>query len=397
MAGFAEGRCVPHIRDPPVTSIPGLATNKVARLSGPSKDLARGSSPAWGAPLWRVEERSVQKNGAYWFGSYLPGLPVSETTETSKGERDKSMPGNGSKSGAAVRWRALSKVCMVKAVLPQSQFPVAKGLAVANAAETLRHARWKALPCAIHHQFAWDDLHRRVKETNGTPKHTATPHTRNYGIACSRTACGPVWRRSRHSTQTPGVMAGTATARWTIMRISPACRAESASGRGKDDAANNGICNMRREQLFDGEVLLMQAATIQKRLDSLPTLSRSGKRINGLHRLMRCPHLIERAYDRISLNKGALTPGVDGKTFDGMSLEKLADIAKRVADGTYRFRPVQGCISPRTTARNDHWVSRRWKTGSFRRRSGQSSKRFMNPCSSLSHMGSARGGPVIPH
>lgn len=91
----------------------------------------------------------------------------------------------------------------------------------------------------------------------------------------------------------------------------------------------------------------MQAATIQKRLDSLPTLSRSSKRINGLHRLMRCPYLIERAYDRISLNKGSLTPGVDGKTFDGMSLEKLADIAKRVADGTYRFRPVRRVYIPK--------------------------------------------------
>ena len=74
------------------------------------------------------------------YGSYLPDLPVSETTETSKEERDQSMSGNVSKSGAAARWRAQSKVCMVKAVLPESQFPVAKGLAVANAADTLRHA-----------------------------------------------------------------------------------------------------------------------------------------------------------------------------------------------------------------------------------------------------------------
>ena len=91
----------------------------------------------------------------------------------------------------------------------------------------------------------------------------------------------------------------------------------------------------------------MQAATIQRRIESLPTLSRSGKRINGLHRLMRSPYLFERAYEKVSLNKGALTPGVDGKTFDGMSLEKLADIAKRVADGTYRFRPVRRVYIPK--------------------------------------------------
>ena len=91
----------------------------------------------------------------------------------------------------------------------------------------------------------------------------------------------------------------------------------------------------------------MQAATIQRRIESLPTLSWSGKRINGLHRLMRSPYLFERAYEKVSRNKGALTPGVDGKTFDGMSLEKLADIARRVADGTYRFRPVRRVYIPK--------------------------------------------------
>src|SRR5713226_5207877 len=91
----------------------------------------------------------------------------------------------------------------------------------------------------------------------------------------------------------------------------------------------------------------MQAVIIQRRIESLLTLSRSGKRINGLHRLMRSPYLFERAYEKVSLNKGALTPGVDGKTFDGMSLTKLADIARRVADGTYRFRPVRRVYIPK--------------------------------------------------
>lgn len=163
-----------------------------------------------------------------------------------KGNGTQTMPGNVSKSGAAARWRAQSKVCMVKAVLPESQFPVAKGLAVANAADTLRHAGRIAPASANCHQSAWDDHNPWVKETNGTPKHTATPHTRNYGIAYNRFFRGPAWRRSRHSTQMPGVMAGTAAARRTIMRIRPGDRTESASDRGKDDAANNGMSSMRR-------------------------------------------------------------------------------------------------------------------------------------------------------
>jgi hypothetical protein len=135
---------------------------------------------------------------------------------------------------------------MVKAVLPESQFPVAKGLAVAKADETLRRAGKIAPARVIFHQSARDNLHRRIKETKGTPKHTATPHTRNYGIACSRFLKKSVWRRSRRNTQMPGVMAGTAVERRTIMRIRSDVQIESASDRGKDDAANNGICSMRR-------------------------------------------------------------------------------------------------------------------------------------------------------
>jgi RNA-directed DNA polymerase len=62
---------------------------------------------------------------------------------------------------------------------------------------------------------------------------------------------------------------------------------------------------------------------------------------------MRSPYLFERAYERLSRNKGALTPGIDGETFDGMSLEKLTDIARRVAEGTYRFRPVRRVYIPK--------------------------------------------------
>ena len=95
----------------------------------------------------------------------------------------------------------------------------------------------------------------------------------------------------------------------------------------------------------------MQAATIEKRIGSLPALSRSGKPINGLHRLMRSAHLYERAYVRASRNKGALTPGIDGETFDGMTLEKLAGLARRVAEGTYRPRPVRRVYIPKANGR----------------------------------------------
>ena len=94
----------------------------------------------------------------------------------------------------------------------------------------------------------------------------------------------------------------------------------------------------------------MLTATILRRIEMLPALSRAGKRINGLHRLMRSTHLYELAYDKVSRNKGAMTPGIDGKTFDGMSLEKLADLARRVAEGRYRPRPVRRVYIPKSRA-----------------------------------------------
>ncbi|AMK21298.1 reverse transcriptase/maturase family protein [Sphingobium sp. TKS] len=91
----------------------------------------------------------------------------------------------------------------------------------------------------------------------------------------------------------------------------------------------------------------MQTATILRRIETLPALSRAGKRINGLHRLMRYRCLYERAYDRVSRNRGAMTPGVDGQTFDGMTLARLDRLVERVADGRYRPRPVRRVYIPK--------------------------------------------------
>jgi group II intron reverse transcriptase/maturase len=95
----------------------------------------------------------------------------------------------------------------------------------------------------------------------------------------------------------------------------------------------------------------MQTATILRRIEMLPALSQAGKRINGLHRLMRSPDLYELAYNKVSRNKGAMTPGIDGETFDGMSLEKLACLSRRVAEGRYRPRPVRRVYIPKSNGK----------------------------------------------
>lgn len=91
----------------------------------------------------------------------------------------------------------------------------------------------------------------------------------------------------------------------------------------------------------------MLPATIEKAIGSLPAAVRSGRRVNGLFRLMKAPLLWERAYQKIAPNKGAMTPGVDGRTFDGFSPGKVRSIIDRLAAGTYRTQPVRRVYIPK--------------------------------------------------
>jgi RNA-directed DNA polymerase len=95
----------------------------------------------------------------------------------------------------------------------------------------------------------------------------------------------------------------------------------------------------------------MLPGTIEKAIRSLPTVVRSGRRVNGLFRLMKTPLLWEQAYQKIAPNKGAMTPGVDGATFDGFSPEKVRSIIDRLADGTYRPQPVRRVYIPKANGK----------------------------------------------
>ena len=114
-----------------------------------------------------------------------------------------------------------------------------------NAADTSSRTGQEVPARAACRQHVRRTPNQGTKETNGAPNRTATPHTRNYGLACSRPSPGPVWRRSRLSTQMPGVMPGTAIQGWTSTRIRPGNRIESASAWGKDVAAKNGMSSSR--------------------------------------------------------------------------------------------------------------------------------------------------------
>jgi hypothetical protein len=70
-----------------------------------------------------------------------------------------------------------------------------------------------------------------------------------------------------------------------------------------------------------------------KRLQALPDISKQGKRINGLFRLMEVPELWQQAYANINANKGAMTPGVGPVTLDGFSQERAANLIELLKDG----------------------------------------------------------------
>lgn len=91
--------------------------------------------------------------------------------------------------------------------------------------------------------------------------------------------------------------------------------------------------------------------TVLRAVESLPTVVASGRQVNGLFRLMKSPLLWEQAYQKISPNKGAMTPGVDGDTFDGYSPEKVAAIIARLADGSYRPQPVRRVYIPKANGK----------------------------------------------
>jgi hypothetical protein len=75
-----------------------------------------------------------------------------------------------------------------------------------------------------------------------------------------------------------------------------------------------------------------------------------------LYRQLFNEQLFLMAYGRIYANDGAMTPGVDGDTPDGMSLEVIRSVIGRLRAERYRFTPVRR--SPRRTEPAGRWVCR---------------------------------------
>lgn len=91
--------------------------------------------------------------------------------------------------------------------------------------------------------------------------------------------------------------------------------------------------------------------TVQKRLEALGNLSKQGKRINGLFRLMESPDLWLQAYAKIYANAGATTKGVDSVTMDGFSMERVANMITLLKENRYHFKPVRRTYIPKANGK----------------------------------------------
>lgn len=82
----------------------------------------------------------------------------------------------------------------------------------------------------------------------------------------------------------------------------------------------------------------------------LQAIRKLGEQRAPLTRVYRCLYnedLFLAAYDKISRNKGALTPGTKNDTVDGMSLKRIQDIIEQLRHERFRFRPVRRTQIPK--------------------------------------------------
>ena len=95
----------------------------------------------------------------------------------------------------------------------------------------------------------------------------------------------------------------------------------------------------------------MLTETVMKRLESLGPISKKGKRINGMFRLMQHPIFWAEAYARIYANPGAVTKGVNDNTLDGFSHERVAALISQLREGTYCPKPTRRVYIPKANGK----------------------------------------------
>jgi group II intron reverse transcriptase/maturase len=86
-------------------------------------------------------------------------------------------------------------------------------------------------------------------------------------------------------------------------------------------------------------------------LDVLRERGRRGLPCEQLYRQLFNPHLYLLAYGRLYSNHGAMTPGADGETVDGMSLARIGRVIDALRHERYRFQPVKRAYIPKKSGK----------------------------------------------
>src|SRR5215470_11775525 len=73
----------------------------------------------------------------------------------------------------------------------------------------------------------------------------------------------------------------------------------------------------------------------------------AGPAVERLYRQLFNPALFLMAWGRVYANDGAMTPGINGETADGMSLVKIGRIIEALRHERYRFQPVKRVYIPK--------------------------------------------------
>lgn len=93
---------------------------------------------------------------------------------------------------------------------------------------------------------------------------------------------------------------------------------------------------------------MQNAATV---LNVLRERGRQGLPLERLYRQLFNPELYLVAYGRLYSNKGAMTPGVDGETADGMHIGKIRRIIDALRHERYRFKPARRTYIPKNNGK----------------------------------------------
>jgi group II intron reverse transcriptase/maturase len=86
---------------------------------------------------------------------------------------------------------------------------------------------------------------------------------------------------------------------------------------------------------------------VSKRLEALKDISKQGKRVKDLCRLMENSELWTMAYANIYANTGAITRGIDNVTMDGFSPERISNLIALLKEKLYDHKPVRRVYIPK--------------------------------------------------